>query len=120
MRTLVAGLLVGLGFTLSACTPPTPAPADAITFQVVPVPMVGGFCAYFAEDQPGKPCLEGMEKVLSSRPELSRDAGSSSRVEITARVNKTLAKRTNSANPPQETTLTVWQIGEVYAARRVN
>ncbi len=30
MRTLVAGLMVGLGFTLSACTPPAPAPADAL------------------------------------------------------------------------------------------
>jgi hypothetical protein len=120
MSRLLPALLILLGLAATGCTPSTPVPADAVTFQTIAAPMVGGFCSYFAEDKPGKPCLDGMEDVFAAHPELAQGADSSRLVEVTAQVSIESQTRSNSANPPQTTTMTVWKIGKVYAARQVN
>ncbi len=125
VTALAAALLVSLSTTLTACTqvvPPTPsvAPSDAVTFRTHPDPMVGGFCSYFVEDQPGKPCLDGIQQVFAAYPDLNRGGDSSGLIEITAKVSETVEKRSNSANPPQTSTVSVWTIEKVYSAKAVN
>lgn len=122
VSTVAVVLLVGLSTTLTACAPATPPapPADAVTFRTHPDPMVGGFCAYFAEDQPGKPCLDGIQQVFTAYPDLNRGGDSSRLIEITAKVSESVEQRSNTANPPQTTTVSVWTIEKVYAAKAVN
>lgn len=124
-NTLVAALLVSLSTALTACAAPVPpaptaAPTDAVTFRTHPDPMVGGFCSYFAEDQPGKPCLDGIQQVFAAYPDLNKGGDSSRLIEITAKVSQTVEQRSNSANPPQTTTVSVWTIEKVYSAKAVS
>jgi hypothetical protein len=122
-NTVVAALLVGLGAALAGCTPVTPPPsppADAVTFRTHPDPMVGGFCSYFVEDRPGKPCLDGIQQVFAAYPDLNRGGDSSRLIEITAKVSETVQQRSNTANPPQTTTVSVWVIEKVYSAKAVS
>ncbi|PKQ30793.1 MAG: hypothetical protein CVT62_12690 [Actinobacteria bacterium HGW-Actinobacteria-2] len=119
--TVVAALLLTLAGSVTGCTPaaPTP-PADAVTFRTHPDPMVGGYCSYFVEDQPGKPCLDGIQQVFAAYPDLNKGGDSSRLIEITAKVLETVDQRSNSANPPQTISVSVWVIEKVYSAKAVN
>ncbi len=121
-RFLIPLLLVLSLSSLTGCVPaaPTPEVPGAVKFQTIAVPMVGGFCSYFAEDQPGKPCVDGMNKVFAAHPELADGADSSRLIEVTAKVSIASQTRSNSANPPQTATMTVWVIDQLVSARRVN
>ncbi|MCB0911107.1 MAG: hypothetical protein KDB60_05755 [Propionibacteriaceae bacterium] len=106
---------------LAACAPtPDPAAEGAVAFETRAVPMVGGFCSYFAEDQAGKPCVEGMDLVFAAAPEM-RDEGSSDQFyRVVAQVDVSLETRKNTANPPQSSMVTVWTVTEVVSVTPVS
>ena len=81
--------------------------------------MVGGYCAYFVEDQPGKPCLDGIQQVFAAYPDLNRGGDTSRLIEITAKVTESIEQRSNTANPPQTSSVSVWTIEKVYSAKAV-
>jgi hypothetical protein len=120
--TVIAALVLTVGCSvLTGCTTPAPvAPSGAVTFRTHPDPMVGGFCSYFVEDQPGKPCLDGIQQVFAAYPDLNRGGDSSRLIEITATVSQSTQQRSNSANPPQTTTVSVWAIEKIYSAKAVS
>lgn len=114
---LIAVALVATLMPVAGCASAPDVPG-AVTFQTRVDPMVGGFCSHFAENEPSKPCLDGVEKVLAAHPEVADDG--SAMIEITATVTETIASRSNSANPPQTQTVVVWVIDQVASVRKVN
>lgn len=116
---LAAMLLVLL--LLPACAPaPAPDTEGAVTFRTRAVPLVGGFCSWFAEDQPGRPCVEGMDQVFAAEPGMRQEGSSEQLYEVVALVDVSLATRQNTANPPQSSTVTVWTVTKVFSVSRVS
>ncbi len=105
---------------MTACaTAPGPDAGGAVTFRTRAVPMVGGFCGWFAEDQPGKPCVEGMDLVFAAAPDLRSEGSSDALYEVVAQVEESVATRSNTANPPQSSTVTIWTITKVVSVTKV-
>ncbi len=118
VRTVAA--LLGL-VLLAACAPAAGPDAEgAVTFQTRAVPMVGGFCSWFAEDQPGKPCVEGMDLVLAAEPRMRGEGSSAALYRVVAQVDVSTQTRTNSANPPQSSLVTVWTVTKVVSVTPVS
>lgn len=118
VRIVAATLLAVL---LSACAPtPSPDVEGAVTFRTRAVPMVGGFCSWFAEDQPGKPCVEGMDLVFAAKPEMRNEGSSDALYEVVALVEESVATRKNSANPPQSSTVSLWTVTKVVSVTKVS
>lgn len=113
-RLLIPAVALGCLVSVTGCTS-TPDVPGAVTFQTRVDPMVGAFCSHFVESEPGKPCLDGVEKLVAAHPEL---AGATT-IEVTATVTQTTASRSNSANPPQTQTVSIWVIDQVVSVRKI-
>jgi len=122
-RVRVAAAAALLALTLLACgcaQSPGQDLAGAVTFRTRAVPMVGGFCSWFAEDQPGKPCVEGMDLVFAAKPELRSEGSSEALYEVVARVDVSTQTRKNTANPPQSSLVTIWTVTKVISVTPVS
>ncbi len=118
---VVAATLLALTLLACGCAPsPTAEDAGAVTFRTRAVPMVGGFCSWFAEDQPGKPCVEGMDLVFAAKPEMRSEGSSEALYEVVAQVDVSTPTRRHTANPPQSSLVTIWTVTRVISVTRVS